>query len=85
MNLNKPESDHVELPSGPRTRLSSMSQRLNRDLMAMEESFALNPADRQALVLSAKAGRQHRADLFSTWAKRIGKEQKSPVGLLNWR
>ena len=76
----KPESDHGNYIR-PHPAVI-MSQRLNRDLMAMEGSFALNPADRQRLF-AAKAAASIAPDLFNQGEKDEGKEQKSPVGLLN--
>lgn len=58
------------------------ADRLNRTLMAMEGGFGLNPADRQRLF-AAKAAASIAPDLFNQGEKDEGKEQKSPVGLLN--
>jgi len=58
------------------------ASRLNRELMMMEQSFALNPADRQRLF-AARAAAAMAPGLFDPPSPDAGEASRSSIGLLN--
>lgn len=75
-----------ESPHGKYTRSHPafmQAERLNRSMMMMESSFALNPADRQRLF-AARAQAANSPDLFASPAGADPKMNSgSPIGMLN--
>lgn len=59
----------------------TQASRLNRELMMLEQNFALNPADRQRLFAARAAAGA--GDLFNPPAPDAGKGSGTSIGLLN--